>query len=39
MTVTADGDRLPYLPRALKTPRILERLPTTAERARAEGWP
>ena len=39
MTVAADGDRLPYLLRALKAPRILERLHTTAERARAEGWP
>jgi DNA replication protein DnaC len=34
-----DGDRLPYLLRSLKAPRILERLHTTAERARAEGWP
>jgi DNA replication protein DnaC len=33
------GARLPYLLRALKTPRILDRLPATAERARAEGWP
>jgi DNA replication protein DnaC len=38
MTATA-GDRLPYLLRALKAPRILERLGSTAERARAEGWP
>jgi DNA replication protein DnaC len=36
---TATGDRLPYLIRALKAPRILERLGPTAERARAEGWP
>jgi DNA replication protein DnaC len=35
----SDGDRLPYLLRALKAPRILERLQSTAERARAEGWP
>jgi DNA replication protein DnaC len=33
------ADRLPYLLRSLKTPRILERLAVTAERARAEGWP
>jgi DNA replication protein DnaC len=33
------GDRLPYLLRALKAPRILDRLQATAERARAEGWP
>ena len=36
MSATA-ADRLPYLLRALKAPRILERLPATAERARAEG--
>jgi DNA replication protein DnaC len=36
---TATGDRLPYLLRALKAPRILDRLQATAERARAEGWP
>ena len=35
----SDADRLPYLLRALKAPRILERLASTAERARAEGWP
>jgi DNA replication protein DnaC len=34
-----DGDRLPYLLRSLKAPRILERLASTSERARAEGWP
>jgi DNA replication protein DnaC len=33
------GDRLPYLLRALKTPRILDRLAATADRARAESWP
>jgi DNA replication protein DnaC len=33
------GERLPYLLRALKAPRILDRLQATAERARAEGWP
>jgi DNA replication protein DnaC len=38
MSATA-GDRLPYLLRALKAPRILDRLQPTAERARAEGWP
>jgi DNA replication protein DnaC len=38
MTSTT-GERLPYLLRALKAPRILERLPATAERARGEGWP
>jgi len=38
MTTTPAGDRLPYLLRSLKAPRILERLPSTAERARAEGW-
>jgi DNA replication protein DnaC len=32
------GERLPYLLHKLKTPRIGERLPATAERARAEGW-
>jgi hypothetical protein len=37
--MTDNGDRLPYLLRALKAPRILERLQSTAERARAEGWP
>ncbi len=35
---TATGDRLPYPLRSLKAPRILQRLPSTAERARAEGW-
>ncbi len=39
MTATASGDRLPYLLRALKAPRILERLQSTAERARAEAGP
>jgi hypothetical protein len=37
--MSAKGDRLPYLLRALKAPRIIERLQATAERARAEGWP
>lgn len=37
MSATA-GERLPYLLRALKAPRILDRLSATAERARAEGW-
>jgi DNA replication protein DnaC len=32
------GERLPYLLSKLKAPRIRERLPATAERARAEGW-
>jgi DNA replication protein DnaC len=36
---TAPGERLPYLLRALKAPRILDRLQATAERARTEGWP
>jgi len=36
---SAPGERLPYLLRALKAPRILDRLQATAERARAEGWP
>jgi hypothetical protein len=35
----AGSERLPYLLRALKAPRILDRLQATAERARAEGWP
>src|SRR3954466_1019694 len=39
MTAPTTGDRLPYLLRALKAPRILERLTSTAERARTEGWP
>lgn len=33
------SERLAYLLRSLKTPRIAERLPATAERARAEQWP
>jgi DNA replication protein DnaC len=33
------GERLPYLLGKLKAPRVLERLPSTAERARAEQWP
>jgi DNA replication protein DnaC len=33
------SERLPYLLRSLKAPRIAERLPATAERARAEQWP
>jgi DNA replication protein DnaC len=33
------GERLPYLLAKLKTPRMLERLPETAKRARAESWP
>jgi DNA replication protein DnaC len=33
------GERLPYLLRALKAPRILERLEETARRAREEKWP
>jgi DNA replication protein DnaC len=37
MTATA-GQRLPYLLGKLKTPRVLERLQTTADRAREEGW-
>ena len=36
--MSAAGERLPYLLRALKAPRILDRLSATAERARAEGW-
>jgi DNA replication protein DnaC len=32
-------DRLPYLLRALKTPRVAERLAVTADRARSEQWP
>src|SRR3954465_10034643 len=39
MTAPTTGDRLPSLLRALKAPRILERLASTAERARSEGWP
>ena len=38
MTAKA-GERLPFLLGKLKTPRILERLETTATRAREEGWP
>jgi DNA replication protein DnaC len=37
MTAKA-GERLPYLLGKLKTPRVLERLQTTATRAREEGW-
>src|SRR3954451_19570478 len=33
------SERLPYLLRSLKAPRIAERLSATAERARAESWP
>jgi DNA replication protein DnaC len=33
------GERLPYLLGKLKAPRVLERLPETTERARAESWP
>src|SRR3954462_12960488 len=33
------SERLPYLLRSLKAPRIAERLEQTAERARAEQWP
>ncbi len=33
------GERLPYLISKLKAPRVLERLPATATRAREEGWP
>src|SRR5947208_15989106 len=36
---TKAGERLPYLLGKLKTPRVLERLEHTAERARAEQWP
>jgi hypothetical protein len=39
MTTKTAGDRLPYLLAELKTPRVLERLQSTAETARAEGWP
>ena len=35
----AVGERLPYLLKKLKAPRVLERLEQTAVRARAEGWP
>jgi DNA replication protein DnaC len=37
MTAKA-GERLPYLLGKLKTPRVLERLQTTATRARVVGW-
>jgi DNA replication protein DnaC len=33
------GERLPYLLKKLKAPRVGERLAQTAERARSEGWP
>ena len=36
---TAIGERLPYLLSKLKAPRVLERLPETAARAREQGWP
>ena len=36
---TEVGERLPYLLGKLKTPRVLQRLEQTAERARAEQWP
>jgi DNA replication protein DnaC len=36
---TKVGERLPYLLGKLKTPRVMERLQQTAERARAEQWP
>lgn len=35
----AAGERLPYLLKKLKAPRVAERLGATAERARSEGWP
>jgi len=38
-TAAGAGDRLPYLLSKLKAPRVLERLQSTAETARAEGWP
>jgi DNA replication protein DnaC len=38
-TAAAVGERLPYLIAKLKAPRILERLPQTAARAREERWP
>ena len=34
----SEGARLPYLLAKLKAPRMLERLETTAERARSDGW-
>ncbi len=39
MTKARPGERLPYLLAKLKTPRVLERLEQTAERARSESWP
>ncbi len=39
MSTAKAGERLPYLLAKLKAPRVLERLPVTAERARAESWP
>lgn len=39
MSKAKAGGRLPYLLGKLKAPRVLERLHTTAERARAEQWP
>jgi DNA replication protein DnaC len=39
MTASAAGERLPFLLRKLKAPRMLERLPETAARAREESWP
>ena len=38
-TKAAVGERLPYLLAKLKAPRVLERLQTTAQRARDEDWP
>ena len=39
-TATAPvGERLPYLLSKMKAPRVLERLETTAARAREESWP
>ncbi len=39
MSAATAGDRLPFLLRKLKAPRVLERLPQTAARAREEAWP
>ena len=39
MTTTSAANRLPFLLRKLKAPRVLERLPETAARAREEQWP
>jgi DNA replication protein DnaC len=39
MSAATAGDRLPFLLRKLKAPRVLERLPQTAARAREESWP